>query len=334
MSEVRPLTVTERLPVIIDVHVGPDDWRDALQADALRGLTSSPKKMPPTWFYDDRGSELFDEITRLPEYYLTRAERAILGEHAADIIAAAGADTIVELGSGTSEKTRLILDAAHAQGSLRRFIPFDVSEGVLRSAAVALAEVFPDVAVHAVVGDFHRHLHTIPTGGRRLFLFLGSTIGNLEVEQRVVFLAALASAMAPGDSLLLGTDLRKDAERLVAAYDDSQGVSAEFNRNLLHVLNDSLDADFKVTEFEHVAEWNPLDGQMEMRLMPRMAQDVRIGALELDVHFDAGERMLTEISAKFTPSQVSTELAAAGLPVRTFWIDVAGDFQLTLAQKP
>lgn len=324
----------QRLPTIIDVHVGEDEWRDNLKADALAGLTATPKSMPPTWFYDDLGSMLFDQITRLPEYYLTRAERSILEAHAGEIIDLVGALTIVELGSGTSEKTRLILDAARDDGRAKRFVPFDVSEGVLRQAADEISAQYPGIAVHAVVGDFHRHLRAVPTGGTRLFLFLGSTIGNFGAEERAVFLKKIADAMDPDDFLLLGTDLQKDPARLVAAYDDAQGISADFNRNLLRVMNNALEADFDAEAFTHVARYNADAGQMEMRLVPAQEQCVRIGELDLDVVFAAGEEMLTEISAKFTPAQVDAELLAAGLRREHSWTDVAGDFQLTLARKP
>ena len=331
----KPSLVTrERLPVVIDVHLAEDDWRDAIREDALVGLGSTPKSMPPTWFYDERGSELFDEITRLPEYYLTRAERSILAENAGEIVAWAHADTIVELGSGTSEKTRLILDAANAEAPLQRFVPFDVSEGFLRTAAAALADSYPGMAVHAVVGDFHRHLRAIPGGGTRLFLFLGSTVGNFEAPKRAVFLQSLADAMTTGDMLLLGTDLRKDPRRLVAAYDDTRGVSADFNRNLLSVLNTTLGADFDVAAYRHVARWNPDAGQMEMSLTPVTAQTVRVRELDLTITFERDEEMLTEISAKFTPEQVRSELATAGLVIERTWLDSAGDFQLSLARKP
>src|SRR4029079_16304473 len=220
----------------VDVHLEPDSMVRALEADVRAGLSAAPKTLPPKWFYDDRGSELFDEITRLPEYYPTRAERSILRDRADAIAKATGADTLVELGSGTSDKTRILLDAFADAGTLRRFVPFDVSEETLRSAASAIAREYDDIDVHAVVGDFEHHLDEIPTGGRRVVAFLGSTIGNFAPEERAKVLAAVASALAAGDSLLVGTDLVKDVDRLVAAYDDAAGVTAEFNRNVLRVL--------------------------------------------------------------------------------------------------
>jgi L-histidine N-alpha-methyltransferase len=315
----------------VDVHLEPGAMVRALEADVRAGLTTAPKTLPPKWFYDERGSELFDEITRLPEYYPTRAERSILAERADTIAERTGADTLVELGSGTSEKTRLLLDAFAGAGTLRRFVPFDVSEETLRSAAAAIAREYDGIDVHAVVGDFEHHLDQIPAGGRRVVAFLGSTIGNFAPEERAKFLAAVASGLAAGDSLLLGTDLVKDVDRLVAAYDDAAGVTAEFNRNVLRVLNRTLDADFDVDAFAHVACWNPVDEWIEMRLGAERAQVATITRLEMDVHFTAGEELRTEISAKFRPDGVERELAAAGLELTEWWTDAAGDFALSLS---
>ena len=261
--------------VTVDVHLSGADIADQLADDVRSGLSSSPKELPPKWFYDDRGSALFDEITRLPEYYPTRAERSVLDAHAADIAAATGADTLVELGSGTSEKTRLLLSALAEAGTLTRFVPFDVSELTLRTAAGAIADEY-GIDVHAVVGDFERHLDTIPTGGTRLVAFLGGTIGNLAPAARARFLADVAAGLAPGDAFLLGTDLVKDVGRLEPAYDDAAGVTAEFNRNVLHVVNRELDADFDPERFDHVARWNPEEEWIEMRLRSLSAQHVRI----------------------------------------------------------
>jgi L-histidine N-alpha-methyltransferase len=315
------------MTITVDVHLGPSDMQEALRSDARRGLTAAPKELPPKWFYDDRGSQLFDEITRLPEYYPTRAERAILEARAGEIAAATGADTLVELGSGTSTKTRLLLDALAA----RRYVPFDVSEATLRAAAGELAAAYPGLAVHGVVGDFERHLSLVPSGGRRLIAFLGGTIGNLDPAQRAKFLGEVAAGMAPGDSLLLGTDLVKDVGRLVAAYDDAAGVTAEFNRNVLLVLNRELDADLDPRRFEHVARWDAEEEWIEMRLRSVGAQSVAVRALGLDVDFADGEEMRTEISSKFRRAGVESELAGAGLDLRHWWTDPAGDFALSLA---
>ena len=312
-------------------HLGPDDAAAALRADALAGLTATPKELPPRWFYDERGSELFDRITRLPEYYPTRTERAILEARAAEIAAASGADVLVELGSGTSEKTRLLLTALREAGTLRRFVPFDVDPSVLRLAGAALVEEYPGLDVEGVVGDFTRHLGELPRDGRRMVAFLGSTIGNLAPAARAEFLAELAATLHPGDSFLLGTDLVKDPARLVRAYDDAEGVTAAFNRNVLLVLDRELKADFDPEAFEHVARWDAEREWMEMRLRSTVDQVVSVAALDLEVRFAAGEEMRTEISAKFRREGVERELAAAGLRLARWWTDPAGDFGLSLA---
>jgi L-histidine N-alpha-methyltransferase len=299
--------------------------------DVRAGLGASPKTLPPKWFYDARGSELFEEITRLPEYYPTRTEHAILTAHADELAARTGADTLVELGSGTSEKTRLILDALARAGTLSRFVPFDVSEQTLRDAATAVAREYDPVTVHAVVGDFEHHLGTIPTGGTRLVAFLGSTIGNLAPGPRATFLAEVAALLAPGDALLLGTDLVKDTPRLVAAYDDAAGVTAAFNRNVLRVLNRELDADFDPDAFDHVAHWDPDEEWIEMRLRARGPQRVNVAGLDLELDFADGETVRTEISAKFRAERVRTELRAAGLEVAAWWTDPNDDFALSLS---
>ncbi len=256
---------------IIDVLLTPSEIGAALQADVLAGLSApaGERSVPPKWFYDERGSKLFDEITRLPEYYPTRRERSILATRAASIMASHGVATLIELGSGTSDKTRLLLDAGVAGGSLTEFVPFDVSEETLIGAAESLADRYPAVAVHAVVGDFDRHLHMLSAlgePGSRLVAFLGGTIGNFEPVSRSRFLSALGAALAPGDQLLLGTDLVKDPARLVAAYDDSAGVTAEFNRNVLAVIDRELQANFDIGGFDHVAVWNATEEWIEMRL--------------------------------------------------------------------
>jgi L-histidine N-alpha-methyltransferase len=313
-------------------YLAADSAATALRKDVRDGLTSTPKSLPPKWFYDSVGSELFDRITRLPEYYPTRAEAEILRAHAGDIAAASGADTLVELGSGTSEKTRNLLDALRDAGALRRFMPFDVDATVLTAASNAIAAEYSGVEIDAVCGDFEEHLGKIPKAGTRLIAFLGSTIGNLTPAPRAEFLAALADTMEPGDTLLLGTDLVKDTGRLVRAYDDAAGVTAQFNRNVLAVVNRELDADFDLDAFDHVATWNADEERIEMWLRTGDPQRVRIGALDMTVDFAAGEEMLTEVSCKFRPEGVEAELAAAGLRRTHWWTDAAGDFGLSLAQ--
>ncbi|HMK64104.1 MAG TPA: L-histidine N(alpha)-methyltransferase [Acidimicrobiales bacterium] len=320
---------TARAPVI-DVHITEDDLRQALRRDVETGLGDEPKWLSPVWFYDDRGSALFNEITRLPEYYLTRAERRLLEAHADEIAERSGADTVVELGAGTCDKSRILLDAFTRCERLERYIPLDVSDGTLAAAASALADAYPGLTVHAVVGDFHRHVGKIPEGGRRLVAFLGSTIGNLVPEERRRFLFDLDCTMGSGDTLLIGTDLVKEPERLVAAYDDSAGVTAAFNRNVLAVMNREFGAEFDPECFEHVACWDARAAHMEMRLRSTVDQVVSLPGLAMKVSFAAGEELRTEISAKFTPTQVEQELFAAGFVVQAMWEDPEG-FLLTLA---
>ncbi len=317
----------------IEVHLSPEDLRAALRRDVAEGLTSSPKELPPKYFYDARGSELFDDITRLPEYYPTRRERSILEARAVEIARLSGADTLVELGSGTSEKTRLLLDAFAGAGHLDRIVAFDVSEPTLRQAATTLAREYPQAAVTAVVGDFDHHLATIPAGGRRLVAFLGGTIGNFAPKHRALFLSEVAAMLAPGDSLLLGTDLVKDVGRLEAAYDDAAGVTAEFNRNVLHVVNRELGADFDPTAFTHVARFDSDEEWIEMWLRSDVGRRVTVADLGLTVGFDAGEAMRTEISAKFRREGVEAELGDADLAVARWWTDAGGDFAVSLSFK-
>ena len=303
----------------------------ALAHDVRTGLTATPKTLPPKWFYDDEGSRLFEEITRLEEYYPTRREREILTRHGRDIAVATGADTLVELGSGSSEKTRLLLDGLLAAGTLRRYVPVDVSDSALVAAADTLARDYPGLEVHGVVADFDRHLGLLPSTGRRLVVFLGGTIGNFEPEARARFLAAVATSLGPDDAFLLGTDLVKDTARLLRAYDDPAGVTARFNRNVLAVVNRELGADFDLDAFAHVALWDASQQWIEMRLRATRDQQVRITALDLTVPFAAGEELRTEISAKFTRDRVTAELTAAGMRPTAWWTDSHGDFALSLA---
>jgi L-histidine N-alpha-methyltransferase len=307
-----------------------------LRRDARAGLTSNPKSLPPKWFYDAQGSALFDKITELPEYYPTQAEREILRANAAGIADQTQARTLVELGSGSSEKTRLLLDALRAAGSLRCYVPVDVSEPALVAAGDALAAEYPGLEVRAVVSDFEEHLG-LPADGDapapRLVAFLGSTIGNLLPGQRASFLARVRAELRPGDFFLLGTDLVKDPATLIAAYNDSSGVTADFNRNVLAVLNAELGADFDRDAFEHVAIWDPDAEWIEMRLRSLQAQTVRLPAIDLTVAFAADEEMRTEVSAKFRRAGVQAELAAAGLALRSWWTDAAARFGLSLSVR-
>ncbi len=315
----------------IDVHLSPEEVRSQMRADALAGLQGQEKSIPPVWFYDERGSRLFEEITQLPEYYPTRAERALLEEHAPSIAELAKADTLVELGAGACDKTRVLLTALQDTGSLSRYVPFDVSDEFLRSAATTLSEEFHALDIHLVIGDFHHHLGEIPTEGRRMVAFLGGTIGNLNPTQRARFLFDLNCTMSSNDSLLIGTDLVKDPNRLVAAYDDAAGVTADFNRNVLRVLNDQLGGDFDPELFGHVALWNEGEQWIEMRLRAKEATEVSLTGAGITVRFDEGEDLLTEISAKFTPERVERELSAAGFVIEGMWGADDGEFLLSLA---
>jgi L-histidine Nalpha-methyltransferase len=315
----------------IDVLVTAADRHAALCHDVRTGLTASPKFLPPVWFYDEAGSLLFDDITRVPEYYLTRAESSILTGHAGEIARVTGADTLVEIGSGTSEKTRLLLDAMASRGSLNGIVLLDISEEVLREAAATLSARY-QVDVHAVVDDFRDGLLKLPSGGRRLWAFLGSTIGNFPPDDRSSLLAGFRTAMAPDDHFLLGTDLVKSPRRLVAAYDDAEGITAAFNRNVLKVLNRELAANFDPDGFDHRAVWNSDHSWIEMRLRSRTGQVVDVRELALTVDLDEGEEILTEISCKFDPDHLRSELVSAGLPPVRSWFDEAGDFLVSLAQ--
>ena len=323
---------TPRTPRI-DVLLGPDDIAAALRHDVVAGLTATPKTLPPKWFYDDHGCDLFDQITRLPEYYPTEAERTILTTEAATIAEVSGADTIVELGSGTSDKTRTLLDAFWAAGQLRTFVPFEVNEATVVAAADAIAARYPGLEVHAVVGDFERHLGDLPRAGTRMVAFLGSTIGNFAPAERKHFLAELADTLQPGDTVLLGTDLVKDVARLEAAYDDAAGVTAAFNRNVLAVVNRELDADFPLDDYEHVALFDTDEEWIEMRLRARRAHRVVVGELDLELDVAAGEEILTEISAKFRREGIESELADAGFEMVRWMTDPAGDFALSLSRR-
>ncbi|MFR9803469.1 L-histidine N(alpha)-methyltransferase [Pseudonocardia sp. RS010] len=324
------MTRTNR-PTELDVHLTAADAEAALRADARVGLTAHPKELPPKYFYDARGSELFEKITELPEYYPTRTERALLEESVGAIAEASRADTVVELGSGSSAKTRLLLDAFGAAGTLRRYVPQDVSEAALRGALDTLAAEYRHLELHGVVGDFTKDLTALPAGGRRMIAFLGGTIGNLRPAERAAFLAHVRSVLEPGEQLLLGTGLVIDEETLVAAYDDAAGVTAEFNRNVLHVLNRELSADFVPEAFAHVAAWDAANEWIEMRLRAEKDMRVRVAGLDLEVEFAEGEEMRTEISAKFRPAGVRRMLAEAGFDLVRWWADEGRRFALSLA---
>ena len=327
----------------------------ALAGDATAGLWSDPPVLPTKWLYDERGSKLFDEITRLPEYYPTRREATILADHAADIAADSGAQSIIEFGSGTSTKTRLLLEAFGARtagassvgtvpepptaggsaSAALTYVPLDVSREILESAARTLLADYTGLAVAPTIADFtDADLRLPDSPGPRLVVFLGGTIGNFTESQRIAFLATLAGAMSSGDCLLLGADLIKDIGRVVAAYNDKQGVTADFNKNMIEVLRNGLAATgLYADDFDHVARWNPRDHRIEMWLRARREVTAYFAAIDRDWHLAAGTEVLTEISTKFDQQSIASELATAGFAPVTSWTDPLGDFLLTLVRR-
>jgi L-histidine Nalpha-methyltransferase len=314
--------------ILIDVHLD-SDAAEAMARDVRAGLTSAPKELAPKYFYDERGSQLFEQITELPEYYPTRAEREILTQRSAEIIAAAGCP-----GSGSATKTRHLLSAMREAGCLETYVPVDISEEITHETAHELVEEYPGLEVRGLVCDFERHLERIPGEAKgRMIAFLGGTVGNLYPEQRCTFLRRVAALLDPVDRLLLGTDLVKDTARLEAAYDDSAGVTAEFNKNVLAVLNRELEGDFDLDAFEHVARYDAEARRMDIRLRSLADQTVTLDGLELEVEFTAGEEMRTEISTKFTREGLEEMYAETGLELSAWFTDVAGDYALSLARR-
>ncbi|HEY8865604.1 MAG TPA: L-histidine N(alpha)-methyltransferase [Solirubrobacteraceae bacterium] len=324
----------DEAPIRIESFLAEGSER-RLADDVLDGLTKPFKELPPKHFYDSRGSELFDQICEQPEYYPTRTEMAILRDCATAIVADAAPVELVELGSGATTKARLLLDAMAANGGARRYVPVDVSERVVREAAEELVSDYPGLSVHGVVGDFERHLGRIPPAehGPRVIALLGGTIGNFPPGSRRRLLRDVAALLGPDDHFLMGTDLVKDPAVLEAAYDDGAGVTAEFNRNILHVLNRELDADFEPERFDHVAFFDREREWIEMRLRAQRACAVHVGALHLDIEFAAGEELRTEISAKFTRKRLERDYAAAGLKLAQWYSDGAEQFAVTLARR-
>ncbi|HEV7616318.1 MAG TPA: L-histidine N(alpha)-methyltransferase [Solirubrobacterales bacterium] len=319
--------------IAIDVHLDADAAA-TMARDVRAGLCAYPKELSPKYFYDERGSQLFEQITELPEYYPTRAEREILSDRAAEILTTAGRPTtLVELGSGSAAKTRHLLSAMRDGGGLDTYVPVDISEEITHQTAALLVDEYPGLEVLGLVCDFEAHLERIPAGDEaRLIAFLGGTIGNLYPRQRQAFLERIAALFGPGDHLLLGTDLIKDAARLEAAYDDAVGVTAEFNKNVLEVLNRELGADFDLDAFEHVARYDAEAERMDIRLRSLADQEVRLDGLDLEVGFAAGEEMRTEISTKFTRERLESVYAGAGLELCGWFTDAAGDYALSLAR--
>jgi L-histidine N-alpha-methyltransferase len=332
MEPVTPSDAQNGASIRIESHLDGSQER-SLADDALDGLTRPFKELPPKHFYDAHGAELFDRICELPEYYPTRAERAILEERAEEIAALTGAVELVELGSGTAAKTRVLLDALSTAGTLQRYVPVDVTESMVRECAEELTDEYPGLQVHGVIGDFERHLDRLPDAiGPRIVAFLGGTIGNFPPGSRRRFLRGIARLLGPDDHLLMGTDLVKDPGVLQAAYDDAAGVTAEFNRNVLTVLNRELQADFRPENFDHVALFDSEHEWIEMRLRARREHTAFVRDLDLSVHFEQGEELRTEISAKFTPERVEGDLAAAGLELVSWLTDADDFFALTLSR--
>ncbi|MEU4316007.1 L-histidine N(alpha)-methyltransferase [Nocardia sp. NPDC024068] len=318
---------------VVEVHLTDADLTAALRADARRGLTDSPKWLPPKWFYDARGSELFEQITALPEYYPTRTERALLDSVAGAIARTAQAEVLVELGSGSAAKTRILLNALTTEGPLKTYVPQDVSSSALRASAAEVAAEFPGLAVHGVVSDFTDTLATLPRGGRRMIAFLGGTLGNMVPAERAEFLGGIHDVLEPGEQLLLGVGLVVDPAIVVPAYDDAAGVTAEFNRNVLRVLNSRLRADFEPEAFRHIAHWDPDNEWIEMRLESTVDTTVTVADLGLTVRFARGEQMRTEISAKFRLEGLGEELRGAGFVLEHAWTDPDDRFALVLAAR-
>jgi L-histidine N-alpha-methyltransferase len=319
--------------VRVDVHLRDGERR--LADDVLDGLTRPFKELPPKHFYDTRGSELFERICRLPEYYPTRTERSILEARAAEAVATAEPAELVELGSGSPAKARILLDPMAEAGLLRRYVPVDVSEAMVRHAGRELAEHYDGLSVHGMVGDFERHLDRVPpAAGRRLVALLGGTVGNFPPGSRRRLLRLVAGLLGPDDRLVLGTDLVKDPALLEAAYHDAAGVTAEFNRNVLHVVNRELGGDFDPAGFDHVAFYDRRRQWIEMRLRARRPCHVAIDGVNLQVEFAAGEELRTEISVKFTRARVEEDLAAAGLELEAWFTDPDELFAVSLARRP
>ena len=330
-SATRPRRLTPAPRVVVDVRLDARTQRRALAADVVRGLTSTPRRLPPKYFYDARGSALFDQITELPEYYVTRAETSILRARAAELMARLAPDEIVEIGAGSGAKLRMLIEARAANGRLR-YVPVDVDGDTMTAAARALTERYDFVDVHGMVGDFERDLRFLPpAAGRRVVMFLGSTIGNLDPPARKTFLADVRTILGADGRFVLGLDLVKDRRVLEAAYDDAAGVTREFNRNVLRVINRALGADFVPETYRHLALWNANDARIEMHLVPEIPQTVSIRALKLRVTLSPDETIWTESSYKFTRETAERMLADAGLRLERWMTDVRGQFALIVA---
>ncbi|MEH2409418.1 L-histidine N(alpha)-methyltransferase [Nostoc sp.] len=302
--------------------------------DVVKGLTQTPKSLPPSYFYDDRGSDLFEQICDLPEYYLTRTETTILQQFASEIAKITGACELVELGSGSSSKTRILLDAYQNLGYPLHYLPIDVSRGMLESSAKQLLEDYPLLQVYALAGTYELALaQLLPTQlPSRMICFIGSSLGNLRPDECDVFFSQITEALQVGEYFLLGIDLRKPKQILEPAYNDSQGVTAAFNLNMLEHLNQRFEGNFDTTQFEHWAFYNESEHQIEMHLRSRRSQIVELRALNLKVNFTLGETILTEISRKFDLNTIKPQLTAQGLLPLHVWTDPNQWFGLLLCQ--
>jgi len=330
MPEIAPAARRDR--VTIEVHLDPGPDRAALE-ELRRCLAERPPRLPSKYFYDDRGSALFERITELPEYYQTRTEAALLTAEADRIAALTAAEELVELGSGAATKTRILLAAMARAGNLRLYVPLDVSEGIVRRVARELVAEYPGLEVHGVVGDFLEHLEELPAGRRRLVIFLGGTIGNLGPVRERELLCEIHDAMSPGDHFLLGTDLIKDPAALEAAYNDAAGVTAEFNRNILAVVNRLAGGDFEPERFAHRAFWDAPMHRIEMRLVATAPQTVRLAAIPLTLTLAEGDEISTEISTKYDRDLARDLLAGAGFRPLEWFTDPGERFGLTLAAR-
>lgn len=316
----------------IDVHTNgtdPEAWREELR----EALSSTPRRIPTKYLYDDEGSALFERICNLPEYYQTRTERQLLIDHADDIVARTDAEELVELGSGAATKTRVLLDAMTRARRLRMYVPFDVSEGIVRRVAEELVAEYPALRIHGIVGDFVTHLEHIPSGGRRMLVLLGGTIGNFDADAAALFLASVHREMDPGDFFLLGVQLEADSDRIEAAYNDAAGVTAQFNKNIFSVLRTLVGADFDPDAFDHLAVYNHRAHCIEMRLRARYAQTIHLSDLQLTISLQHGEDLLTEISAKYDRRRTETLLTTAGFQLQHWYTDPEELIGLALAQK-
>jgi L-histidine Nalpha-methyltransferase len=327
-----PISSAATDQVTIDVHIPVSGPLAGMADDVREGLSCPFKELPPKYFYDERGSELFERIMELPEYYPTRAERAILEARAPEIVAATHLSTLIELGSGSAAKTRCLLDAMRDTGTLETYVPVDISEEITRRTAETLVADYEGLRVHGVVCDYETHLERVPREEGAIIAFLGGTIGNFRPAPRRSFLARIATLMYPGDRFLLGTDLVKNRARLEAAYDDATGVTAEFNKNVLHVLNREFDADFDPDRFEHVAFFDAENSWIDIRLRSLQEQFIDLRELDMRCHFARNEEMRTEISTKFTRERLEEIYADAGLAMTDFWTDPEGLYALSLAR--